>query len=150
MISCSLEETMDIAAKMAQQAKAGDIICLSGTLGAGKTAFAKGFAKGLGVKGYVNSPTFTLMQVYDDESSKLPLYHFDLYRLAEQLNEETQIDEDTLDDIGFFEYLGDDGVCLIEWAEFARDLIPKTADWINIEICDDNCRQITLYKGEDR
>jgi len=141
MISRSLEETMAYAAKMAVKAKAGDIICLSGSLGAGKTAFAKGFAKGLGVKGYVNSPTFTLMQIYEDGS--LPLYHFDLYRLAEFLEKGSQIDADILDDIGFFEYLDDKGICLIEWAEYAIDLIPSHATWVEIEILDD-FRKITI------
>ena len=141
MISRSLEETMAFAAKMAGQAKAGDIICLSGNLGAGKTAFAKGFAKGLGVSGHVNSPTFTLMQIYED--GRLPLYHFDLYRLAEFLQSGTQIDADTLDDIGFFEYLEDNAICLIEWAEYAIDLIPNNAIWVNIEILDD-FRKITV------
>ena len=141
MISRSLEETMAFAAEMASQAKAGDIICLSGNLGAGKTAFAKGFAKGLGVSGHVNSPTFTLMQIYED--GRLPLYHFDLYRLAEFLEEGIQIDADTLDDIGFFEYLEDEAICLIEWAEYAIDLIPSNASWVKIEILDD-FRKITV------
>ena len=129
--SYSPEDTMAFGADMAKKAEAGDIICLCGSLGAGKTAFAKGFASGLGVSGHVNSPTFTLMQVYDD--GRLPLYHFDLYRLAELLEKDTQIDYDTLEDIGFFDYLEASGVCLIEWAEYGRDYIPDEAIWIRIE-----------------
>lgn len=129
--SYSPEDTMAFGADMAKKTKAGDIICLCGSLGAGKTAFAKGFADGLGVSGHVNSPTFTLMQVYDD--GRLPLYHFDLYRLAELLDEDIQLDYDTLEDIGFFDYMESDGVCLIEWAEYGRDFIPDKAAWIMIK-----------------
>ena len=132
--SYSPEDTMGFGAEMAKKAKAGDVICLCGSLGAGKTAFAKGFAKGLGVAGHVNSPTFTLMQIYED--GRLPLYHFDLYRLMELLDEGGQIDVDTLEDIGFFDYLDGDGVCLIEWAEYGRDFMPDEAVWVRIERCD--------------
>lgn len=111
---------MAVAGKLAKEAKSGDIICLCGQLGAGKTAFSQGFAKGLGYRGYVNSPTFTLMQIY--EGGRLPVYHFDLYR----------INQDDLEDIGFFEYIDADGVCLIEWAENARDVIPEGAIWVKI------------------
>ena len=134
--SYSLEDTMAIACGLAQKAKKGDIICLCGPLGAGKTVFAQGFAKGLGVQGYVNSPTFTLMQIYDD--GRLPCYHFDLYRLEAP-------DLDALEDIGFFEYLDSDGVCLIEWAEYARQFIPSGATWIEIERNDRNFEERKLY-----
>ena len=93
--SGSIEDTQDFAAKMAAQAKPGDIICLCGEMGAGKTAFAQGFAQGLGVKGHVNSPTFTIMQIYED--GRLPMYHFDLYRL-----EDSALDD--LCNLGFDEY----------------------------------------------
>ena len=138
--SYSPEDTMAFGAELAKKAKAGDIICLCGTLGAGKTAFAKGYAKGLGVSAHVSSPTFTLMQVYED--GRLPLYHFDLYRLIELItdgplsDEDVQIDDNALDDIGFFDYLDADGVCLIEWAEYGRDAIPDGAVWVKIERCD--------------
>ena len=125
MISYAVEDTMNFAAEMSKSAKAGDVICLCGQLGAGKTAFAKGYARGLGVMVHVNSPTFTLLQVYED--GRLPLYHFDLYRLMDG-----NVDEDTLEDIGFFEYLDGSGVCLIEWAECARDMVPAGACWIEI------------------
>ena len=145
-VSYSPEDTKAFGEKMAQKAKIGDIICLCGQLGAGKTAFAQGFARGMGVKGNVNSPTFTLMHIY--ESGRLPLYHFDLYRLADPTingtlsGERTQIDLDTLEDIGFFDYLGVReghyaGVCLIEWAEYVRDFIPDGAVWVKIKRGDD-------------
>ena len=131
--SDSPSDTMAFAAGLAQKAQKGDIICLCGELGAGKTVFVKGFADGLGVKGYVNSPTFTLMQLYDD--GRLPVYHFDLYRLEDAGYE-------TLEEIGFFDCLdgdgsaagaaGSDGVCLIEWAEYAREFIPDDALWVDI------------------
>ena len=143
--SYSLEDTMAFGSEMAKKAQAGDIICLCGSLGAGKTAFAKGFAQGLGVSGHVNSPTFTLMQIYDD--GRLPLYHFDLYRLMELLEEGAQVDTDTLDDIGFSDYLDADGVTLIEWAEYGRDVIPEKAVWVRIdkdENTDEGYRKIAV------
>ena len=125
--SASYDETAAIARNLAEKAAEGDIFCLCGQLGAGKTSFAQGFAKGLGFDGYVNSPTFTLMQVY--EGGRHTVYHFDLYRLAE----ENSITYDSLDDIGFFDTIEADGVSLIEWADCARDFIPKNAVWIKIE-----------------
>lgn len=128
--SKSLEDTMAFAESLAKEAKPGDILCLCGPLGAGKTAFAKGFAKGLGIQGHVSSPTFTIMQVYD--KGRLTLYHFDLYRLMDvEMN--VEMDLDALDDIGFSEYLESDGVCLVEWAEYAEEVIPDGAKWIRIE-----------------
>ena len=141
--SNSPEDTMAFAEKLAQQAKPGDIICLSGPMGAGKTAFAQGYARGLGFDGYVNSPTFTLMQIY--EGGRIPLYHFDLYRLEGQ--------PEALDDIGFLDYLETtdgwsvaDGcpaasVSLIEWPEYAGDIIPADAIWVKISVVEDlNCK----------
>ena len=135
--SFSPEDTLAFAAKMALDARAGDIICLCGPLGAGKTAFAKGFALGLDVEGHVSSPSFTIMQLYN--SGRLPLYHFDLYRLMEA------IDEDALEDIGFFDCLNADGVCLIEWADCARDYIPAGATWLEIEL-GENFRKIGVAR----
>lgn len=135
--SNSVEDTIAFAIKMAINAKPGDIICLCGPLGAGKTVFAQGYAKGLGVSDYVNSPTFTLMQVYD--TGRLPLYHFDLYRLlGHNQIDPGEIDLDTLDDIGFLEYLDGDGVCLIEWAEYGRNMVPDGAYWVEISRKDEN------------
>jgi len=142
----SIEDTLTLAAEIAQQAKAGDVFCLCGNLGAGKTAFAQGFARGLGIEGYVTSPTFTIMQTY--ENGRLPMYHFDLYRLAE--NDEDEIHAEILDDIGFEEYLNSDGVSLIEWAVYAKNNIPAEAIWVNIEPDEskgEGYRLITVKEG---
>ena len=123
-------ETFELGRKLSEDAKPGDIYCLSGNLGAGKTAFAQGFAAGLGVEGEVTSPTFTILCVYED--GRLPFYHFDVYRLE---------DASELDDIGGDEYLYGDGVCLVEWPEKIRDLLPENVK--NVIITKD------ISKGED-
>lgn len=119
--SFSPEETEKIGFEFGQAAKKGDIFCLSGDLGAGKTVFTKGFAKGLGVEDYVTSPTFTLINEYD---GRLKLYHFDVYRLSS---------EDDMYDLGYDEYLFGDGVCLIEWPERIMGLLPDYAVFIEIK-----------------
>ena len=118
----SPEETKAFAAGLAAHATPGQIICLDGDLGAGKTVFAQGFAEGLGVPGYVNSPTFTILQVY--EGGRLPLYHFDVYRIG---------DPEEMDEIGWEEYFFGEGVCLIEWSQLIEELIPETAVHVTIE-----------------
>ena len=96
----------------------GEIYTLSGDLGTGKTVFAQGFAKGLGIEEAVNSPTFTIVSEYTE--GRMPFYHFDVYRIS---------DPEEMYEIGFEEYLYGQGVCLIEWAELIRDIIPeKTID----------------------
>jgi len=120
--SNSAEDTARIAADFGRAAKPGDIICLSGPLGAGKTVFAQGFAQGLGYTGRVTSPTFTIMQVY--EGGRLPLYHFDLYRLEGGTGD--------LEGIGYEDYFFSSGVCLIEWPEMAADAMPQGSLWIEI------------------
>ena len=121
--SFSAEDTARIAAEFGSNAAPGDIVCLSGPLGAGKTVFAKGFALGLGYNGRVTSPTFTIMQEYP--GGRLPLYHFDLYRLEGGIGD--------LAGIGYEEYFFAGGVCLIEWPEMARDAIPPDAMHVKIE-----------------
>lgn len=111
--SNSPEETYEIAFKMGQEIKTGEIVCLYGDLGVGKTVFAKGFAKGLGVNDVVTSPTFTLVQEY--RGKRMPLYHFDVYRIG---------DIEEMFEIGYEEYFYGDGVCLIEWADFIKELLP--------------------------
>ena len=106
IVSFSAEETARIGYNMGKAAKPGDIYCLSGTLGAGKTVFSQGFARGLGYTGRVTSPTFTIMNTY--EGGRLNLYHFDLYRLE---------NETDLESIGYEEYFYSDGCCLVEWPE---------------------------------
>lgn len=122
MESFSPQQTESIGFELGQKAKAGDIYCLSGDLGVGKTVFTRGFAKGLGVEEeYITSPTFTIINEYD---GRLNLYHFDVYRIG-------SIEE--MDDTGYEEYFFGDGVCLIEWAELIEEIIPPDAVWINIE-----------------
>lgn len=121
-ITNSHEETYAFAASMARAAKPGDIICLDGDLGVGKTVFSQGFAKGLGIEEPVSSPTFTIVQVYDE--GRLPLYHFDVYRIS-------NIDE--MDEIGYEDYFFGEGVCLIEWASLIEELIPENATYVTIE-----------------
>ncbi len=106
-------ETADFGVSLAEELKSGSIVALSGDLGVGKTFLAKAIARGLGVSEHLTSPTFTIVCEYD--SGRLPLYHFDLYRVH---------DEDELFELGFDEYLHGRGVCLIEWAELAADLLP--------------------------
>ena len=107
------EETFEVGMRLAKEAKAGDIYCLDGDLGTGKTVFSQGFAAGLGIKEAVNSPTFTIVCEY--EEGRLPLYHFDVYRLE---------DEDEFYAIGGEEYF-DKGICLIEWGEMIESVLPK-------------------------
>ena len=124
--SNSEKETWELAADMAAKAQPGDIYCLDGDLGAGKTVFAKGFAAGLGITEPVTSPTFNIVKEYD--SGRLKLYHFDVYRIE---------DPDEMYEIGFDEYLGADAVCLIEWSELIEELIPASAVKINIGRCNE-------------
>ena len=107
---------------MGREAKAGSVFCLEGDLGAGKTVFAAGFAKGLEVETPICSPTFTILQIY--EEGRLPLYHFDVYRIA---------DSSEMDEIGFDEYAFGQGVCLIEWGSRIEDILPEKTIFINID-----------------
>ena len=118
----SEQETLDLARHMGEKASPGDIICLTGDLGTGKTVFSKGFAEGLGITETVNSPTFTIVQTY--EGGRLPLHHFDVYRIG---------DISEMDEIGFDEFLFGDGVCLIEWADLVEELIPDNAVKVSIQ-----------------
>ena len=120
--SYSTKDTQNLGHILGQEAKKGDIFCLSGNLGVGKTVFTQGFAKGLGYTGRVTSPTFTLMNEY--VGGRLPLYHFDLYRL--------EGGEDDLQDIGYEDYFYGNGVALVEWAELAGDAVPSHAIRVKI------------------
>lgn len=117
----SEKETFELGKNLGEQAKAGQIFCLNGDLGVGKTVFTQGFAKGLGIEENVNSPTFTIIQVY--EEGRIPLYHFDVYRIG---------DPEEMYEIGYEEHFFGEGVCLIEWSKLIEELIPEEA--INIEI----------------
>ena len=118
----SPEETYEYGKKMGMQASNGQVYCLNGDLGVGKTVFTQGFAAGLGIKDSVNSPTFTIVQEYDD--GRLPLYHFDVYRIG---------DVDEMDEMGYEDYFYGDGVCLIEWSERIREILPEHLINITIE-----------------
>ncbi len=117
----SSEETYELGRSLGTKALAGEIYTLTGDLGTGKTVFAQGFAAGLGVTEYVNSPTFTILQVY--ESGRIPLYHFDVYRIEEC---------EEMEEIGYEDYFFGDGVTLVEWAELIEDIIPRDAHRITI------------------
>ena len=118
----SPEETFAIGKSLGEQAVPGQVICLDGDLGVGKTVFTQGFAEGLGIDGPVNSPTFTIVQVY--EEGRLPLYHFDVYRIG---------DVEEMDEIGYEEYFYGEGVALIEWSTLIEEIIPETAIHVTIE-----------------
>ncbi|GFI24098.1 tRNA threonylcarbamoyladenosine biosynthesis protein TsaE [Lachnospiraceae bacterium] len=118
----SPEETFAVGKKLGQTAKPGEIYTLNGDLGVGKTVFTQGVAAGIGIKEHVNSPTFTIVQVY--ENGRLPFYHFDVYRIG---------DIEEMDEIGFEDYFYGDGLCIIEWAERIKELVPAEAKQITIE-----------------
>ena len=114
-------ETLALGERLGREAAGGDIFLLEGDLGVGKTVLAKGVARGLGITEPVVSPTFTIVHEYE---GRLPLYHFDVYRIG---------DPDEMYDIGFDEYLFGEGVCLIEWPSQVEELLPETVVRITIE-----------------
>jgi len=120
--SFSEEMTFEIGKKLGEKADKGEIICLEGDLGVGKTVFTKGFAEGLNIEENIDSPTFTIIQEYTE--GRLPLYHFDVYRIG---------DISEMDEIGYEDYFFGEGVCLIEWASRIKELIPESAIHITIE-----------------
>lgn len=117
----SAEATEAVGYALGEGATSGQVYCLNGDLGVGKTVFSKGFAKGLGITEHVNSPTFTIIQEYE---GRLHLYHFDVYRISS---------EDEMEETGYEDYFYGEGVCLVEWAELIPDLIPEGAIYITIE-----------------
>ena len=118
----SPEETYELGRKIGLQARPGQVYTLTGDLGVGKTVFTQGFAAGLGIKGPVSSPTFTILQVYDE--GRLPFYHFDVYRIS---------DPEEMYEIGFEEYIEGEGVCFIEWANLIEELLPAQYTEIHID-----------------
>ena len=120
--TASPRETWQLGHDMGKCASAGQVYCLDGDLGTGKTVFAQGFAAGLGVEGPVNSPTFTILQVYED--GRLPLYHFDVYRIG---------DVEEMDEIGYEDCFYGEGVCLVEWSELVYEILPEDAVHVRIE-----------------
>ena len=118
----SPQETFSAGRKLGEKAFPGQVITLTGDLGVGKTVFTQGLAKGLGIEEPVNSPTFTIVQVYDE--GRLPLYHFDVYRIG---------DIEEMDEVGFEEYVMGDGVSLIEWANLIEEILPENRTEVIIE-----------------
>lgn len=131
----SEKETMDFGRFLGEKAEEGLFIALTGDLGAGKTHFVQGLAEGLGVKGVVGSPTFTIMNLYED--GRIPLKHFDFYRLHS---------EDDLWNIGWEEY-GEGGVVVVEWADMFPSLIPEESIHIEIALSGEEEREITVSWG---
>ena len=120
--SFSEEMTFNIGKELGKKADKGEIICLEGDLGVGKTVFTKGFAEGLDIEDNIDSPTFTIVQEYLE--GRIPLYHFDGYRIG---------DISEMDEIGYEDYFFGEGVCLIEWASRIEELLPESAVHIKIE-----------------
>ena len=118
----SPEETCALGEKLGREAKPGQIYTLNGDLGTGKTVFTQGFAAGLGITEPVNSPTFTILQVY--EEGRMPFYHFDVYRIG---------DVEEMDEIGYEDCFYGEGVCLIEWAELIEEILPEHVIAVTIE-----------------
>ncbi|MGN1399049.1 MAG: tRNA (adenosine(37)-N6)-threonylcarbamoyltransferase complex ATPase subunit type 1 TsaE [Erysipelotrichaceae bacterium] len=132
IITETAAETKAVAASLAKLVSAGSLITLSGQLGAGKTTFTQGLACGLNIKKNVTSPTFNLLKIYNGD---LPLYHIDAYRL-----------EGIEQDLGFDEYIDSDGICVIEWSNFIKQLLPDELLNVEINILDNDSRQL-IFTG---
>ena len=136
----SVAKTINIGKKIGGLARSGDIICLNGDLGSGKTHFTKGIAKGLGISDNITSPTFTIVNEYE---GRIKLYHFDVYRVN---------DPDEISEMGFDEYIFGEGVSVIEWSNYIKEIIPEECMNINIIKMpkeDDTFRKIIIeYKGD--
>ena len=116
------EEAFEVGRKIGMNAKPGQIYTLTGDLGVGKTVFTQGVAAGLGITEPVNSPTFTIIQEYED--GRLPFYHFDVYRIG---------DLEEMEEIGYDDYFFGQGICLIEWAELIEEILPEKRIEVTIE-----------------
>ena len=118
----SEKETFQFGKKLGEQAKPGQVYALLGDLGVGKTIFTKGVAEGLGITEPVSSPTFTIVQIY--EEGRLPFYHFDVYRIG---------DPEEMEEIGYEDCFYGNGISLVEWANLIEELMPEDTIWITIE-----------------
>lgn len=127
-ITPSAADTRDLGEKLGKILPANSLLTLSGQLGAGKTTFTQGLAKGMGIEKKVTSPTFTMLKIY---KGRLPLYHIDAYRL-----------EDIDQDLGFEEYIDSDGVCVIEWSDFISGILPEERLGIDLHILEDDSREL--------
>lgn len=137
IITHSPDETEAFAKDLASSLKPGDVIAMRGEMGAGKTAFVRGLARGLDVTGEVASPTYSIVNEY---SGKVPLYHFDMYRI---------FDADELYTTGFFDYLLDEGIIAIEWSENIEWALPESSITVTFEKLSETDRKITV-KADDR
>ena len=118
----SAQETYELGKRLGREAQAGEVYCLDGDLGTGKTVFTQGFAAGLGIEGPVNSPTFTILQQYED--GRPPLYHFDVYRIG---------DVEEMEEIGYEDCFYGEGVSLVEWSSLIREILPEKVIRVTIE-----------------
>ena len=136
-LSHSTQETESIGEALAKKLRSGDVLAFTGSLGMGKTAFTRGLARGLGCRGRVTSPTFTIVNEYE---GKTPLFHFDMYRLGSS---------DELFDIGWDDYLARGGVCAVEWSERVADALPDDTIFVDIARTDEHedWRTITVTGG---
>ena len=136
-LSHSTQETEAIGEELAQKLRGGDVLAFTGSLGMGKTAFTRGLARGLGCRGRVTSPTFTIVNEYE---GRTPLFHFDMYRLGSS---------DELFDIGWDDYLARGGVCAVEWSERGSDALPEDTIFVDIARTDEHedWRTITVTGG---
>ena len=137
----SPEETLELGRKLAREARPGDVYTLVGDLGVGKTVFTQGIADGLGITEPVSSPTFTIVQVY--EEGRMPFYHFDVYRIG---------DIEEMDEIGYEDYFYGEGLCMIEWANLIEEILPDKRYDVTIEKDLEkgfDYRKITIKEHED-
>ena len=138
-IICKTEDDMvNLGSRFGKQTKPGMVISLRGSLGAGKTVFARGVARSLGIEEAIVSPTFTLVQEYD---GRLPMYHMDLYRITSSEDFEM---------IGGEDMLYSDGICLIEWSEIINEMLPRDTIFINIKVNPDQSRTVTIDSKGDK
>ena len=138
MVLKNEEETNALGLKLAAEAKPGMVIGLTGDLGVGKTSLSKAIARGLGVTETITSPTFTIVKEY--KSGRMPLYHFDVYRLT---------DPEELYELGYEEYFYGEGICLVEWADMVHEFLPE--DTLHIEMCygeNENERIVRMERRE--
>lgn len=132
----SAEQTFSVGKYLGERLKEGDIICLEGGLGAGKTAFTGGIAAALGIEGYITSPTFTLVNEYQ---GRIPFYHFDVYRIS---------DPEEMFEIGFEDYIYGNGIVVIEWADLIKEILPHEYIWVKIEKDIENGDDIRIISFE--
>ena len=135
-VTNSEEETEALGVRLAKRLEPGAVVAFAGGLGAGKTAFTRGLARGLGVTDRVTSPTFTIVNEY--QGGCLPLFHFDMYRLSSS---------DELFDIGWEDYLDRGGVCAVEWSENVSDALEANTVWVEIVQGESDCQRVIVIEG---